>query len=245
MFIDISHWGELFKKPDWYISIVPELEAIKAKARTVSEEEKEEAAEKIYSFFEQKLKGGEIVLGDEVGNWDIERKPIDTIVIHHTEADPRMTLDRLSAMTLARLYATYYARPHDARDAAISGKVISSGHVRDGRQIFWPYHWLVRMDGSVVQLLQDSEIGWHAGNWDINCRSIAIALDNNYLNSKPSEIVLKAVATIIKSHYSFVPKEQIYGHREVRLGEPTTCPSNLFLSSGGQKGWKEDLLDLV
>ena len=202
-------------------------------------------AQEIYSFFEDKLQNQEVALGNEIGVWDKERKPIDAVVIHHTEILPGLTKERLSAIGLVRLYAPQYAKPSHREDTHVIGKRISSGHVREDRQVFWPYHWIVRMDGGVEQLLRESEIGWQAGNWDINCRSVAIALDNNYMNSRPDDIVLKTTAELIRSKYKYIPKDRIYGHREVRLGDPMHCPSNLFLSRKGKKGWKEDLLDLI
>ncbi|RBM16682.1 N-acetylmuramoyl-L-alanine amidase [Streptomyces sp. PT12] len=35
-------------------------------------------------------------------------------------------------------------------------------------------HYVVAADGRVAQCLRDSDIGWHAGNWDHNTRSIGI-----------------------------------------------------------------------
>jgi len=240
-----SNWERLLKNPDWYIRIVPELEMIKKEAASRLQFERENLAEEIYSFFEEKLNNREIALGNEIGNWDKERKPIDTIVIHHTEMNPGVTKDRLSAITLVRLYAPYYAKPYDKREINIIGKPISSGHLRDGKQVFWPYHWIVRMNGKIEQLLHENETGWHAGDWDTNCRSIAIVLDNNYVNSRPDEKVLKAATNLIHSKYNYIPKDRIFGHREVRLLGPTSCPSNLFLSKDNYKGWKEELLELI
>src|ERR1035437_8609641 len=87
--------------------------------------------------------------------------------------------------------------------------------------------------------LYDSEIGWHAGIWDINRRSIAIALDNDYENSKPPDLVLRAVAALIVYRYGQIPIIRVLGHREVN--QKTTCPSDLFLSGPAGSGWKNDL----
>ncbi len=245
MDIDKNKWTKLLKNPDWYVDIIPDLEIIKKEAVAKSQAEKKRVAEEIYSFFEEKLNNREIALGNEIGNQDKERKPIDAIVIHHTEMNPGVTKERLSAVTLVRLYAPYYLKPYDEREKGIMGNPISSGHIRNGKQVFWPYHWIVRMDGTIEQLLGENEVGWHAGNWDVNCRSMAIVLDNNYMDSKPNEKVLKATADLIRSKYDYIGKEKIFGHREVRLLGPTSCPSNLFLSKEGQRGWKEDLLYLI
>jgi len=241
-----ARWSELFKNPDWYVSFVPESRAIIDSWPTV-EERRRLVREEIYPLFEQLLKEGGIALGDEEGIWDADRKPTDVIVIHHTAGKPGLTPERLSAMELFRLYAEYYANQYENRGIITVGTPISSGHVRGGRQVFYPYHWLVRMDGSVEQLLHDDEVGWHAGNWDINCRSVAIALDNNYENSIPDKTVLRAIADLIRSRYSHIPKERIFGHREVKRTVPgeTTCPGNQFLPHDDYPGWKKTLLDLI
>jgi len=104
-------------------------------------------------------------------------------------------------------------------------------------------HWFVRHDGTAERLLNDNEIGWQAGNWNINCRSVAICFDGDYENTRPSDIELSAAANIIKDHYPQIARERILGHREVN--QKTTCPSNLFLSDTTHRGWKDDLLALL
>jgi N-acetyl-anhydromuramyl-L-alanine amidase AmpD len=125
----------------------------------------------------------------------------------------------------------------------LRGEPIGSGHLRNGKQVFWPYHWIVRKDGRAERLLYDSEIGWHAGNWDINCRSVAIVLDNDYEESLPSRTELFAVASIVTRHYPGVSIGRVLGHQEVN--PRTACPSKLFLDAAGRKGWKSELLDLI
>ena len=196
----------------------------------------------LYDFFELHLSAGDFALGRGTGGADAQRKPIDTIVIHHTSNPPGLSAVRLSAIELMRLYGPYYTNPPEA-DKHLKGTPIVSGHERDGKQVFWPYHWLIRNDGYAERLLSDSEIGWHAGNWNINCRSVAIALDNDYENGRPSDLVLRAITTLIVNRYEQVPISRVYGHREVN--ERTTCPSALFLNSTAGKGWKSDLMDAI
>ncbi len=242
-YIDSRKWSEIICRPDWYLELVPELERLRKKTDQSTKTEKEKLEEEVDTFFEQHLANGTIALGKEVGNWDNERKSVEIIIIHHTSIDPGMTPIRLSAIELIRLYAPYYANPVDPNEVYIKGKPISSGHAREGKQVFWPYHWLIRTDGTAVRLLLDNEIGWQAGSWDINCKSVAICFDNNYTDSRPSEIELQTAAKIIKENYSLVLKDRIFGHREVN--PKTICPSNLFLDSENEKGWKMDLLGLI
>ena len=126
------------------------------------------------------------------------------------------------------------------KEKGLKEQAVSSGHIRNGKQVFYPYQWLIRKDGSIEQLLFDNEIGWQAANWEINCKSIAIVFDNDYENSVPSDIELKSAALLIREKYPQVKKENIIGHCEVNI--KTTCPSNLFLPQDNRKGWKQDLI---
>ncbi len=164
---------------------------------------------------------------------DSERQPIDTIVIHHTSLAPGITLEELDALQRERLYVPVYASP------AYAGQPVASGHMRDGREIFYAYHWLVRQDGSAERLLHDKEIGWHCGDWSTNCRSIAICFDGNFAYSSPTKAALTRAADIMRKYYVQVPKERILGHCEVKAA--TACPSKYFLVHDGEAGWKETL----
>jgi hypothetical protein len=200
------------------------------------------AKAQLYDFFERCLETGGIALGPP-RNTDGERKKIDTVVIHHTSNPPSMRPSRLSAIELIRLYGPYFAKPTYAGDHLLKGQPIYSGHVRKGKQVFWPYHWIVRRDGGVERLLYDSEIGWHAGDWDVNRRSVAVVLDGDYEHARPSPIELIGIAKVVRLHYPQVPLTRIVGHREIT--SKTECPSNLFLDGTSAKGWKADILDLV
>ncbi len=229
-------WEKLIKNPDWHLFVIPEIGELK---KQISEADRERFKEEIYDFFEEHLEKYDIALGQEnSGYFDSERKPIDAIVIHHTSNAPGMSPSRLSAIELFRLYAPYFINPSYDNDQPLKGQPIFSGHIRNNRQVFWPYHWLIRTDGRAVRLLEDKETGWHAGNWEMNCRSIAVVFDNDYENSRPSDIELRAAADLIRNNYGSVDKKRIFGHREINPA--TACPSNLFLS-----GWKQELIDLI
>ncbi len=237
-------WKEKIKYPHWYTEVpgvFKELVQLHAENRA----EYERVKEQIYDFFEDQLRKGAVALGQTGKNLDAERKPIDTVVIHHTSMKPGLTKERLSGIDLVRLYAPQYAGkgPTYTAHKEIKDRPVYSGHFRDGVQVFWPYHWIVRTGGICERLLEDSEIGWHAGNWDVNCRSIAIVFDNDYENSEPSDVELAAVASLIKDTYPQVLKENIKGHCEINT--KTTCPSKNFLSVDNKHpGWREKLVYL-
>lgn len=220
-----QEWQSEIAHHDWYLRLFPLYQQLAHIP---------EAAEELYAFFEQKLAAGEIALGADGPDWDRERKSIDTIVVHHTHCPPGITLERLSAMHLLRLYAANYGSPAPS-DYHAQGDPIFSNHFWGGKQVFYAYHWLIRMDGTTERLLKYHEIGWHAGNWEVNCRSIGIVLDNNFEESIPPGVALDGLTRVIREQYRQVSHERILGHREVN--RKTTCPGNNFLG-----GWKQKLL---
>lgn len=237
-------WLEKIRHPHWYFEvpqIMKKLKALHDSDRQAYERQKES----IYDFFEEQLKAGNVSLGATGKSLDKERKPIDTIVIHHTSNLPGLSKERLSAIELVRLYAPQFAGKGPTYDThkEIKDQPIYSGHFRDSIQVFWPYHWMIRADGTCERLLNDDEVGWQAGDWDINCRSIAICIDDDHEFSVPDSKELKIIASLIKNNYPQVSKDRIFGHCEINT--KTTCPSELFLSTPKRRGWKEDLLQAI
>jgi len=238
----LGRWELLLSSPIWYLTVVPEIEALSYRIKDENAAVAEACKALLYDFFEVQLRKGHIALGAGVGDFDAERKTVDTVVIHHTSNPPGLRASRLSAIELIRLYAPNFAAPAD-RERCLRGHAIYSGHIRRGKQVFWPYHWLIRHDGRTERLLRDSEIGWHAGNWGINRRSVAIALDDDYEHRSPSPTELYAIAAIVKRHYPEVSLTRILGHREVNA--QTACPSELFLGTPARRGWKSELLTMI
>jgi hypothetical protein len=228
-----KEWIKILHDPLWYIELKPEYERL-WKIIKDQPEKNGEIKDKVYSFFEHALQSDQIALVKTGPNLDSERKPIDAIVIHHTKNKPGITWRRLSAMHLVRLYAGYEGRKENQEKIFREKKPIFSNHFRGNEQVFYSYHWLVREDGTCERLLNDGEIGWQAGDWDTNCRSIAICIDNNLEGHSPSETVIAAIRNLIRNNYVSVPAERIFGHREINKN--TTCPGNTFLSV-----WKEKI----
>ena len=245
MFVfNTEEWSEKIKNPHWYFEVPEVMKQLKL-LHDVDRPEYEKQKESVYTFIEEQMRLGTISLGTTGKNMHRERKPIDTIVIHHTSNLPGLSNERLSAIELIRLYAPQFAGRGPTYDAnnEIKGEPIYSGHWRDGKQVFWPYHWMIRANGTCERLLNDNEIGWQAGNWDINCRSIAICIDDDHEHSVPDEKELHIIADLIRQNYPQVPKERIFGHCEINT--KTNCPSELFLSTPERRGWKEGLLNMI
>ncbi|HLG91091.1 MAG TPA: peptidoglycan recognition family protein [Candidatus Saccharimonadales bacterium] len=220
---DKTRWLEAIKSPDWYVEFIKT-------AKSIEKNRDPEIVDKFRRdsrhFFESQLEQGNIALGKNGPNLDAQREPIDTIVIHHTSHKPGYRLSYLNATHMLVIYAPYFMNPTVQGEENLKNKPLWSGHFKDGKQVFWGYHWLMRMDGKFEKLLEDEQLGWHAGNWQINRRSVAICLDNDYENQDPTDDVLKKLAGFIKEKYPEI--KNVIGHREARGG--TTCPGVNFLT---------------
>jgi hypothetical protein len=227
---DKKNWQKAIKQPDWYIEYGLFTKSVKKTYGPKSDEAKK-LSKQIRRFFEKALERNEVFLAVSGEDWDRERAKIDSIVIHHTSSKPGYRLGFLNSVHLLNIYVPVYSK-------ANGRPPVWSGHFYEGQQVFWGYHWLMRMDGSFERLLEDNQIGWHAGNWEVNRRSIAICLDNDYEQRNPRKKVLQDLAVFIKQNYPNIKAENIIGHKEARAG--TICPGKNFVNV-----WKPELLEYL
>lgn len=94
-------------------------------------------------------------------------------------------------------------------------------------------HYLVRSgDGHIAQLVRDRNIGWHAGNWDYNTRSIGIEhegwVDQSRWFTTQMYAASAALVRAICDKYR-IPRDRghIIGHNEVP-GATHTDPGPLW-----------------
>jgi len=238
-YIDETLWRRALCKPDWYLILADDFKRLEK----LAEQQKNNPDHKVikgeaYSLVEEALRIGTIPRAPSGENLDKQRKPIDTIVIHHTKNRPGMTLGRLNAMQLLRIYGMYYANPTDKLELQFKGQAVWSGHFYNGEQVFWGYHWLVRENGELEHILDDKYIGWHAGNWDINTRSVAICIDDDLSNREPNNVVIGSIAKLLRDQYLTVNPRNIVGHCDVN--KKTECPGRLFHES-----WRQKLLNKI
>lgn len=235
-YIDKVYWRKALTQPTWYLLVKDDFDRLEKLAKKENNYDKrKQIKDKAYSLVEEAWVQETLPLAESGDNLDVERKPIDTLVIHHTKNRPGMTLERLNAIQLLRIYGRYFADPTDSKERHLRGQLVWSGHYYDSKQVFWGYHWLVREDGKSEHILDDSYIGWHSGNWDVNTRSIGICIDDDLEDKEPSETVLRVVADIIKQYCPTANTVNVSGHHEVNTS--TECPGSLFAVS-----WKQKLL---
>lgn len=226
--IDRNYFYSLADDPKWYIHLKDYFEKyFFIQYNDKKSQEWREDRSKIVNIIADLLESHKLSLGENGPDFDLERKEIDTIVIHHTSTPSDTKLSYLNALTLIRLYVSEFL--DQKRD--YYGLPIWSGHFYEAQQTFIPYHYLVRSNGSVEHILKDEYIGWHAGNWDINCRSIAISFVDELEEKAPTNEAINSAKEIIKKYKDC----KVLGHCEIR---DTKCPGTLFL---GENGWKKKL----
>lgn len=238
-FFDEARWCQAIKQPTWYLELYPELRALQKRRESLDNKESSRIKREVSGFFEKAYKRGELALGRSGPNLDIQRQPVDTIVVHHTSAKSGFRLARMNVEQMLSVYVPYFNNPTTPGEEALKGQPLWSNHIRADRPVFYLYHWLVRMDGRAERLLEDDELGWHAANWDVNRRSVAICLDNDYEKRSPAPRTLQNLAQFIVAQYPQVSSERIFGHCEVSQ-KHTICPGTNYVS-----GWKNELLKLV
>lgn len=244
---ELERTRNLVQSPDWYMEYgnVQKVRALglgafqAARSRSIIDARKY-AKQRQVDIFEQLLGENAVRVGnpetDELENWDEERTLIDRLVIHHSHRAEGLSIAQLNAMHLLRLYFPRYQRG-DLKNSTGSLQPIYSAHFDEtGKQVFYGYHWKVERNGEVRRLLPDEALAWHAGDWEMNKRSVAIVIDDDLTNDNPTPPSLDAVAGILSEHYSSInlSPSTILGHKAI---SSTLCPGKKF-----DEGWKQDLL---
>ena len=231
----LEYWKEQLQYPDWYIRLEDYLKTI---IFPIVHDDPGLKAERhtFYALVEEMLEGGLIPLAESGPDLDAERQSIDTIIVHHTEEDPDISLSRLSAIGFVRQYGFNYLNDNVWGIEGLKGQPVWSGHFREGKMVFFAYHWLIRPDGKAERLLEDRYVGRHS--LQMNLRSIGIVLSGNYEHSIPPMEQIISSADTLKKNYGFVKQDRILGHLEVMEGR--TCPGDKFLTD-----WKKTLLTLT
>lgn len=145
-------------------------------------------------------------------NPKVEKPHPDTVVIHHTNTPPGFSLEFFNTLAMLRLYVPLARGGFPTYDG--KNYPLNSGHYdKEGKMLFHGYHYYIRENGDVEQVLREDETGFHAGNYDVNIKATGIALDGDFTDSIPPQAQIKAVNNLLKS----LKPENIIGHQEVEL----------------------------
>jgi hypothetical protein len=179
-------------------------------------------------------------------DWDCERQELKFLVVHHTATanatgtpeERRRFLTYLSELERDRLYRPIFEK--EGKSPYVFGLPIHSGHVLGGEgETFEPYHHLIYDNGDLVTRLvpyrkvEDKYlvdmIGWQAGNWPVNCSSVAVALVGNYETTAPPAVVIERLDKLVAYYRKLIPAIEIRSHKEVKLDpKGTACPGSWY-----------------
>lgn len=98
-------------------------------------------------------------------------------------------------------------------------------------------HYVVDRNGDVYQVVDEKNVAWHAGNRDVNLRSIGIEIVayNGALGmtNEQETAVVALVKGLVKKYG--VRRDNIIPHRKVRA---TACPSLVWPKDEDFEAWK-------
>lgn len=89
------------------------------------------------------------------------------------------------------------------------------------------YHYQIDNLGDVYQCLPETEVGYHAGNYPVNLKSIAVCLHGNFEVQEPTKKQLAALKEFItwittkRPDLPLIVKGTVKGHRDIKA---TACP---------------------
>lgn len=130
------------------------------------------------------------------------RNKVDTVVIHTTEGSAPSAL-------------SWFGMDHKP-----SGQGPTSAH------------YLIGKDGTLYSLVPENKIAYHAGNWNVNTRSIGIELEGK--SGDPSMFTTSMLASLVvllrtlsRKYGIVLDRKHIIGHNEVP-GATHTDPGRFF-----------------
>lgn len=141
---------------------------------------------------------------------------------------------------VVRLLNKHYTKGRSGRDISFVVVHYNAGNLTiDGCWSVWQTreasaHYQVEDDGTIGQLVWDSNTAWHASNWDANCRSIGVEHANEPDGTITEECLdngAHLVAAICK-HFGLGRPEwlkNVFPHKHFA---DTSCPGQIY---GSQK----------
>jgi N-acetylmuramoyl-L-alanine amidase len=166
---------------------------------------------------------------------DNQRKyPVDYLIIHHSAGN---TFKNATSITIQDAFD----RAGWARGYKPINRLNSfHSHPQIDKESFAMAHFALHeytidkniYDWRLVPLISDwwNNVCWHAGNWEINQRSIGIEICGNYENNHVDEKALRLIADYFKPHYLKLKALNIplkvCPHSAVSLGI-TICPGKI------------------
>ncbi len=118
-------------------------------------------------------------------------------------------------------------------------KAENNGNYFKNNEVETSAHYFVD-DTTVVRSVADKNIAWHAGDWDVNCRSIGIEIagSTKECTGRTLENVIELTKKLMKKYN--ISKERVIRHYDAN---GKLCPAFWCGSTEKDKLWKEQFLN--
>lgn len=166
-------------------------------------------------------------------DWDKERRPFRTIVIHHSAGKINETPLEMEAIAKEKYIARYNSYDNDPY---VKGLEPHSFHIVLNQETFLPYHYLIYEDGKIIRWLKPlinidgtwyiDNVAWHAGNWGVNCESLSVCLVGDYSHSSPTEEQLGALQGLVTELKLYNQDAKVVPHYDINT--KTDCPGDKY-----------------
>ena len=104
---------------------------------------------------------------------------VTIIVVHHTAGSQSSDAERIIP-AISRLHS----RKFNTMPASL-GLMVA-------------YHYLIMSDGAIHQTRDEEDIGYHAGDWEVNKTSIGICLTGNFEKHKPTRQQIQSLDRLVR-----------------------------------------------
>jgi len=147
-------------------------------------------------------------------------RTINKFVLHHTAGSLNDTAESTSQAHKRRNWGSsrspVYARPSSLGWYA-------------------QYHYFIDKDGKRTQFRKHDEIGWHAGVWSVNQKSIGVCLAGNFEHEVPTEAQLNELSKLMHELEDQYPKVDWLFHRDIKA---TACCGKWWTKDRLQKTYE-------
>lgn len=159
------------------------------------------------------------------------------VCVHHSVYKPAHNIEELKAQ--AKLFDGWHKSKSWANEIKTNGE-FGYQHIE--------YHYLMALDGSILQVQDEKYVLYHAGDnfrgdLSFNLHGIAICLTGNYENDVPTEAQMKSLVLFIRDvEKRYGIDALVRGHKETSK-DPTACPGKNIGTS--KSGWLSQVIKNV
>ena len=146
-----------------------------------------------------------------------KRRKVTILVIHHTAGPASNDVGTLIP-TISRLHGKRFKKMEPSMGLMIS------------------YHYLITPDGNVWPTRDENDIGHHAGDWEVNERSIALTLIGDFSKHRPTRRQVQSLDRLVRRLMSERRIQKVIPHSHCRA---TLCCGEYLSQEIRKLSWGE------